>query len=65
MWYVRVWHLADNRVAPAFVRFWGHSRQRWVLAGDSLAANDPKRTSPGRSTTYAWARPQPLSSVLD
>jgi len=40
MWYVRVWHLADNRVAPAFVRFWGHSRQRWVLAGDSLAAND-------------------------
>jgi transposase len=37
-------------------------KRRYVLAFFQKLA---KRTSPGRSTTRAWARPQPLSSVLD
>jgi hypothetical protein len=43
--YVRFWHLADDPTAPAFVRFWSNSGQRWILARDGLSANDPKRTS--------------------
>ena len=26
-----------------FVRYWGNSGQRSILAGDGLSANDPKR----------------------
>jgi hypothetical protein len=38
------WHLADNPAAPAFVRYWSNSRQRWILARDGLSANDPTAT---------------------
>src|ERR1035437_6083418 len=37
-------HLADNPVVPAFVRYWGNSGQRWILAGDRLSAFDPSAT---------------------
>jgi hypothetical protein len=41
---IRYWHLADNPTAPAFVRYWSNSGQRWILARDGLSAFDPKRT---------------------
>jgi hypothetical protein len=47
------WHLADNPVAPAFVRYWGHSGQRRTLARDGLSAFDPKRTFGPRSPKRA------------
>ena len=37
--------IADIPTAPAFVRFWGNSGQRWILACDGLSAYDPYATS--------------------
>jgi hypothetical protein len=28
---VRYWHKADITTAPAFVRYWSNSGQRWIL----------------------------------
>ena len=42
---VRYWHLTDNPVAPAFVRYWTKADIGGILARDVLSANDPKRTS--------------------
>jgi hypothetical protein len=41
---VCLWHLADIPIAPAFVRYWTNSGQRWILARDDLSALDPKAT---------------------
>ena len=38
---VRLWHLADNPAAPAFVRYWSNSGQIWILTCDGLSAYDP------------------------
>jgi hypothetical protein len=32
-----------------FVRYWGHSGQKWILACNGLSANDPQQTSAGVS----------------
>jgi hypothetical protein len=37
-------HITDNPAALAFVRYWGNSGQRWILAGDGLSAYDPTAT---------------------
>ena len=40
---VGYWHLADNSMAPTFVRYWVvHSGQRLALALTGLVANDPE-----------------------
>ena len=41
---VRYLHLADIPTGPAFVRYWGNSGQRWILACDGLSAFDPSAT---------------------
>src|SRR5450759_448031 len=38
------WHIADIPITPAFVRYWGNSGQRWILACGGLSANDPTAT---------------------
>jgi hypothetical protein len=38
------WHIADNPTAPALVRFWDQSGQRWILARDGVSATDPTVT---------------------
>jgi len=38
---VRLSHLADNPTAPAFVRYWSKSGQRWIFGRDGLSAFDP------------------------
>src|ERR1039457_2332507 len=42
---VHTWHLADNSVVPAFVRYWSNSGQKSIWAHDGLSAFDPQRTS--------------------
>ena len=61
--YVRFWHLADNPVAPADVRYWGNSGQPLLMVRDSSSAFDPQRTcdvgvsvSPVSRTRPAFAR---------
>jgi hypothetical protein len=41
------WHLADNPVAPAFVRYWSNSGHWPELALNGSVANDPKHTLGG------------------
>jgi hypothetical protein len=41
---VRLWHKADIPTVPAFVRYWGNSGQRLILAHGGLSANDPTAT---------------------
>jgi hypothetical protein len=51
--YVRSWHIADNSVAPAFVRFWTKADILLILAGGGLSAKGPKRTLAVRRSKYA------------
>jgi|SRR5664279_3591260 len=43
--YVCLWHLASFAAPQYLGRYWTNSGQRWLLARDSLSANDPERTS--------------------
>src|ERR1019366_1853564 len=45
-------HITDNPAALAFVRYWGNSGQRWILASDGLSANDPTDGVIGRPNLW-------------
>ena len=53
----RLWHLADNPIAAANVRYWSNNGQRWILARDGLSAFDPKRTSSRRDRNMLSSLP--------
>src|ERR1700687_3836619 len=65
--YVAYWHLADNRTAPEFVRYWSNSGQRYVLALEGLSANDPTRARDNKCSiaplTSASYVAQPVSKT--
>src|SRR5450759_4237545 len=51
---LRHWRGPDIPAAPAFVRYWSNSGQRWILAGDGLSAFDPNVWS-GRASQVDFA----------